>query len=61
MNRSPGRCTEWFSHEGARVVVNYLSSREEGEQVVADIKAAGGDEPASEVPHVVPVEVVVEM
>ncbi|NNJ90270.1 MAG: SDR family oxidoreductase [Gammaproteobacteria bacterium] len=27
---------------GARVVVNYLSSKEEGEQVVADIEAAGG-------------------
>jgi glucose 1-dehydrogenase len=28
---------------GARVAVNYLSSREEGEQVVADIKAEGGE------------------
>jgi len=28
---------------GARVVVNYLSGREEADQVVADIKAAGGE------------------
>jgi 3-oxoacyl-[acyl-carrier protein] reductase len=32
-----------FSQEGARVVVNYRSNKEEGEKVVAEIKQAGGE------------------
>lgn len=32
-----------LAHEGARVVVNYRSDREDAERVVAEIKAEGGD------------------
>ncbi len=33
---------ERFAREGARVGVNYRSSRDEAEKVVAEIRAAGG-------------------
>ena len=32
-----------LAHEGARVIVNYRSDREDAERVVAEIKAEGGD------------------